>query len=276
MKLLLTIFIFWAFTLNAQNRFELGFSFGPNAGISKTIVTENSTWGYRNAIKPFLWTNHFYFGWGSKKNRILFSYDFGSVNVTWKIDNYSNKYPLINYLDEDAKQKSMKTHLKYYSLMNVDLQKFSFNYKLNLYSKNNFSHKGHIGFAFFKTSAKKININDFAISGFYNDTLGDVINHFVQDKFSYLRETNLILTLGYQFTYTLKERWNFNLNFNYNQGVYKMLKWHTYRTFTESNTGYSEYDHQWSFSRLSYFEWLVGVSYDIGGYKKKEKVKNRS
>jgi hypothetical protein len=48
-----------------------------------------------------------------------------------------------------------------------------------------------------------------------------------------------------------------------------MIRWHTYRFYSESMTGYTEFDEQWSFTRLSYFAFLTGVTYEIGGYKKK-------
>lgn len=43
----------------------------------------------------------------------------------------------------------------------------------------------------------------------------------------------------------------------------------TYRTYSESLTGYTEFDEKWSFTRLSYFAFLTGVSYEIGGKSKK-------
>lgn len=42
-----------------------------------------------------------------------------------------------------------------------------------------------------------------------------------------------------------------------------MIRFHTYRSYTESITGYSEFDEQWSFTRLSYCAFLTGISYNF-------------
>jgi hypothetical protein len=53
-----------------------------------------------------------------------------------------------------------------------------------------------------------------------------------------------------------------------------MVRWHTYRTYSESATGYTEFDEQWSFSRLSYFACLIGVSYELPNKKERNAKKH--
>ena len=91
------------------------------------------------------------------------------------------------------------------------------------------------------------------------------------DRYEYARLQNLYATLGYELTFELNDKWNINANVLYNQGFYKMIRWHTYRKYSESLTGYTEFDEQWSFTRLSHFSLLLGVSYELESKSQRKK-----
>jgi hypothetical protein len=71
------------------------------------------------------------------------------------------------------------------------------------------------------------------------------------------------VSLGYQLSYALSPHWKVNAQVTYNQGLMKMIWWHSYRYYSESISGYTEFDEQWSFTRLSYISILSGFSYAL-------------
>lgn len=251
-----------------QTRFEFGYSFGANATTSRTIKSDNMTWGYYTPLYPRTWSNHYSIGWGSEKDKIFAVYDGGALGVIWQARVYPNKYPLDDDVPTDGTSNlSVQTGFKARSRRNTNLLKLSLLYKHTWYQKDNWQHKSVFGIGYLKTNEE----GGAAAhgSGEYIDSLGWVSHGMFMDRYEYFRLQNLYLTFGYQLTYKLNDHWNINAQLMYNQGLYKMIRWHTYRTYSESATGYTEFDEQWSFTRLSYFAFLTGVSYEIGGKGKK-------
>ncbi|MEZ4890082.1 MAG: hypothetical protein R2779_05845 [Crocinitomicaceae bacterium] len=264
--------IFFAITklffANTQTRFEFGYSFGANATTARTIKSNNMTFGYYTPPIPNTWTNHWSLGWGTEKDRVYLAFDSGGLGPTWRAHGYTNKYPLNDASSNSSNNDfSAETHYQGGSRANSNLIKFSLLYKHNWTSNKKLHHKSIIGFGFLKN--QNYITSSSSVMSFYNDTLGWVSSGMILDKYEYNRIHNYYFILGYQLTYKIKNRWNINLNIMYNQGLFKMIRWHTYRIYYESLTGYSEFDEQWSFARLSYFAFLIGATYDIGGYKKK-------
>lgn len=256
-----------------QNRFELGYSFGANATTSRTVKSDNMTWGYYTPPYPNTWSNHWSIGWGSCQNRIYFAFDGGGLGPTWAAHGYTNKYP---YNDKPSSPSnpdlSSETHYQGGSRTNSNLLKLSLLYKYNWTPTKKFQHKSILGVGYLKT---RVTTNSSSsVITFYNDSLGWVSSGIILDKYEYFRNKNIYLIAGYQLTYKLADRWNINAQIMYNQGLYKMIRWHTYRVYSESLTNYSEFDEQWSFTRLSYFAFLIGATYEIGGYKRNSTHRN--
>lgn len=253
----------------AQNRFEFGYSFGANATTSRTIKSDNMTWGYYTPPYPSTWSNHWSIGWGSKKDRVYFAFDGGGLGPTWAAHGYTDKYPFNDNPSPGDPNLSAPTHYQGGSRTNSNLLKFSLLYKHNWTPTKKFQHKSIIGIGYLKT--RVTTNNSSSVMSSYIDSLGWVSSGMILDKYEYFRNQNIYLIAGYQLTYKLADRWNINAQIMYNQGLYKMIRWHTYRIYSESLTGYSEFDEQWSFTRLSYFAFLIGATYEIGGYNKKSK-----
>jgi hypothetical protein len=144
-----------------------------------------------------------------------------------------------------------------------------------LYQKNKLKHKSVLGFGYFKTREVDGVESSIYGPGQYIDHLGWVSHGLAVNSYDYARLQNLYATLGYELTYALTDKWNINANVHYNQGFYKMIRWHTYRKYSESLTGYTEFDEQWSFTRLSHFSLLLGVSYELEGRSRRD-IKNRT
>lgn len=248
---------------NAQTRLEFGYSFGANATTSRTIKSDNMTWGYYTPPYPSTWSNHFTVGWGTNKNKVFLAFDTGGLGPTWRAKGYTNKYPFNDIPPNDGtSDMSVQTGYKGGSRHNSNLLKFSVLYKHLWYEKNKFHHKSILGLGYLKTRVANGSSN--SVLSFYDDSLGWVSSGMIQDKYEYLRVQNVYLIFGYQMSFKLNDRWNWNLQIMYNQGLFKMIRWHTYRTYSESLTGYTEFDEQWSFTRLSYFALLTGITYEIG------------
>lgn len=251
-----------------QTRFEFGYSFGANATTSRTIKSDNMTWGYYTPPLPNTWSNHWSIGWGNKKDKIFVAFDGGGLGPTFQVRGYADKYPFDQNISPDGSSNmSVKTGFKGRARANSNLLKLSLLYKHTWFEKNKFLHKSIFGIGYLKTRQASGGAN-FGI-GQHIDNLGWVEHGFIQDKYEYFRLQNFYLTFGYQLTYKLGDRLNWNAQIMYNQGLFKMIRWHTYRFYTESLTGYTEFDEQWSFTRLSYFAFLTGVTYEFGGSKKK-------
>ena len=258
------------FTGSTQTEFEFGYSFGANGTTSRTIKSDNMTWGYYTPPFPVTWSNHWYFGWGNKKNKVYGVFDSGGLGPMFRVKAYPNKYPyddapsngdtFINY--------SRRTKVQGQSRTNSNLIKLSLLYKHKWNSHNKFHHKSIFGVGYLKTRTTSGQAN-FGTLFFADSTIGIISHSFVMDRYEYFRNQNFYLSAGYEFSYDFGEKWSWNASIIYNQGLYKMIRWHTFREYSESLTGYYEYDEQWSFTRLSYFSFLTGVSYTFN-FKKKD------
>jgi hypothetical protein len=256
------------FSANTQTRFEFGYAFGANATTSRTIKSDNMTWGYYTPPLPSTWTNHWSLGWGNKKDKIFLVFDGGGLGPTFQVKAYPNKYPLDDNVSPDGSSNlSVKTGIQGRARANSNLLKLSLLYKHTWHEKNKLQHKSIFGIGYLKTRQATGGANFGSLQ--FIDSLGIVEHGFIRDKYEYFRLHNIYLTFGYQLTFKIADRWNWNAQIMYNQGLFKMIRWHTYRFYSESMTGYTEFDEQWSFTRLSYFAFLTGVTYEIGGYKKK-------
>lgn len=265
-KLLLLIVLVFSLQVHSQSRFEFGYSFGANATTSRTIKSDNMTWGYYTPQLPSTWTNHWSIGYGTTNNRFYLAYDGGGLGPTWAAKGYTNKFPYTDVLPSDGStDMSILTHYQGGSRTNSNLLKLSLLYKHVWCQKGKFQHKSIIGAGYLKTRVAKTSNN--SIMSFYDDSLGWVSSGMVLDKYEYFRNQNIYLIFGYQLTYKITDRLNWNAQIMYNQGLYKMIRWHTYRTYSESLTNYTEFDEQWSFTRLSYFAFLTGLTYEFGGKK---------
>jgi hypothetical protein len=160
---------------------------------------------------------------------------------------------------------SIRTHYQGGSRTNSNLLKLSLLYKHVWHQKGKFQHKSIIGAGYLKTRVATNYAN--SVYSFYDDSLGWVSSGMVLDKYEYFRNQNIYLIFGYQLTYKITDRLNWNAQIMYNQGLYKMIRWHTYRTYSESLTNYTEFDEQWSFTKLSYFAFLTGLTYEFGDKK---------
>lgn len=247
--------------VNAQTHLEFGYSCGANATTSRTIKSDNMTWGYHTPPIPNTWLNSFSIGVVYNKNNISLVYNSGSLGPTWAAQGSPNKYPLQESNNSGETDISIRTSFGARSRANTSLSRISLVFKRVLHENSIGQHKCVIGLGYFQT--RIVNDSGNFINSFFDDSLGWVNSGMVLDKYDYLRTTNYYITLGYEYSYAFGQHLLLNCGLIYNQGLYKMIKWHTYRTYTESFTGYSEYDNQWSFTRLSHFSLTIGVSYKI-------------
>lgn len=255
--------------INSQSHFDLGYSFGANATTSKTIKSDNMTWGYYTPPLPNTWTNHFFIGWGTKKNKIYLTFDDGGLGPTWRAKGFTNKYPYSDIQPSDGStDMSIRTHYQGGSRTNSNLSKLSLLYKQIWCENEKIKQKSIFGVGYLKTRVATSSSN--SIMSFYDDSLGWISTGMVLDKYEYFRNQNFYLIAGYEFTFKITNSLKWNAQIIYNQGLYKMIRWHTYRTYSESLTNYTEFDEQWSFTRLSYFAFLTGISYEFGAKKNKK------
>lgn len=272
MEIILCLLLFISTIGFSQNHVEFGVSFGANATLSKTIQSSNMTWGYYTPCYPFTWDNHLFIGWGSEKDKIYAVYDSGSLGPSMRVTAYPNKYPLDDDIPDDGTSNmSVETGFGGASRKNTNLFKLSLLYKHSWYQKNKLKHKSVLGLGYFKTREVDANYSSIGGSGQYIDHLGWVTHGMKLDRYEYARLQNLYATLGYELTFELNDKWNINANMLYNQGFYKMIRWHTYRKYSESLTGYTEFDEQWSFTRLSHISLLLGVSYELESKSQRKK-----
>lgn len=270
LKLILIFNLIFSSIVNAQTRFEFGYSFGANATTSKTIKSDNMTWGYYSALIPNTWTNHWSIGWGSKKDKIYFAFDGGGLGPMWKVLAYPNKYPYKDMPSLNGESDmSIRTGFNGSSRHNSNLLKFSLLYKHVWHQNERIKNKSILGLGYLKTRVASGSAN-FGTAFYANDSIGWISHGITMDKYEYFRNQNIYLIAGYECTFKITDRLNWNAQIIYNQGLYKMIRWHTYRTYSESLTNYTEFDEQWSFTRLSYFAFLTGVSYEFGGKKIKK------
>lgn len=248
-------------SIYTQTHFEFGYSCGANATTSRTLKSENMTWGYYTPPFPSTWLNSFSSGVTHKKINISLIYDSGALGPTWAAKGYTNKYPLQDFDNSEEADMSIATSFGARSRANTNLSRISLLIKTCLYENYKSQHKILAGFGYFKT--RIVDDSGNFLTSFYVDSLGWVTSGMVLDNYEYLRTNNYYLTLGYEYSYALRHNFNLNFGINYNQGLFKMIKWHTFRIYSESLTGYSEYDSQWSYTRLSHFSLKIGISYKI-------------
>lgn len=258
-------------TANTQT-FEFGYSFGSNGTIARTIKTDNPTWGYSNPIYPSTWTNHFFLGVGRNKVNLFLGFDSGGLGISYRLKNvYTDKFPWKESSNNNSQAIAANTAIqKSTSRSNTNLLKFSTIVKVIFFEGQKYQHKYILGAGFLKTRINTPLRNTG--SGTISDSLGILSHVFVIDKYAYLRKTNCYLIFGYEFSLPLNKQFTFNSSFIYNQGIFKMVKWHSYRLYTESLSNYTEYDEQWTFTRLSYYSLQIGLSCKLG--LRKSSIKN--
>lgn len=268
-KFCLILSIFYSLVLNSQSHFEVGYSFGANATTSRTIKSDNMTWGYYTPPLPNTWSNHWSIGYGNNKNRFYFAFDGGGLGPMWITRTYPDKYPFDDIPSSNGSSNmSTQTGFRGSSRHNSNLIKFSILHKHVWSQKSNLFHKSILGFGYLKTRVRDGSAN-IGSSFYANDSIGWISHGLTMDKYEYFRNQNFYLIAGYEFTFKITNSLNWNAQIIYNQGLYKMIRWHTYRTYSESLTNYTEFDEQWSFTRLSYFAFLTGISYEFGAKKNK-------
>jgi hypothetical protein len=269
--IIVLLFTLIGFSVFTQTRFEFGYSFGVNTTTARIVKSDNMTWGYHISPIPNLGSNHWFVGWGTKKDKLFIAYDGGEIGPTWEVRAYPNKFPLDDNVSGST-NPSVRTSFRGRVYHGLNLLKLSLLYKHTWYTANKFSHKSIAGIGYLKTRVPYGGANVGV--GTYIDSLGWVEHGMIEDQYALFRLQNVYLTLGYECTFKLTNHWNINAQLMYNQGLYKMVRWHTYRTYSESATGYTEFDEQWSFSRLSYFACLIGVSYELPNKKERNAKKH--
>ena len=250
-------------TGDSQGQFELGCSLGANAAVMRTVASPDQTDGYRTPVYPSTWTGQLYAGLRKGKNGFYLAYDTGTLGISWRARVYPEKYPYSDVPNDDGSTNlSITTGFSAKDKISPRFSKVSVLFKRSLNAPDRFDHKLVAGGAFLYTAAATAH----SVHGSTQtiDGLGTVKHEMVMNDLIYYRRTNLYLAGGYECSFRLSDRWNIHLSFLYNQGMFKMLSFHTYRTYSESETGYSEYDEQQTVSRLSYFSLLGGVSFGLG------------
>jgi hypothetical protein len=263
-KLNFLVILFFAYqSIYAQLKVEFSYGIGPNATFAKTIKSNNMTWGYATPPLPHMGTQQLNIGLGTAKNKFYFNYDWGEFGPDVHIVTYPIKHPLDDTpnIGSNMTNFSRVTSIKGRSWNASDLSQFSIQCKHLWLEKNKFQHQSIVGVGLLKTRTAAGGGN-FG-SGQYLDSLGYVEHGFIVEPYHYMRIYNIYLTIGYQLSYTLNPHWKINSQIMFNQGILKMIWWHSYRYYSESLTGYTEFDEQWSFTRLSYISLLSGFSYEL-------------
>jgi hypothetical protein len=268
-KLLLLIVLVFSFQVHSQSHFEVGYSFGANAITSRTILSDNMTWGYYTPPLPNTWSNHWSIGYGTSKNRFYLALDGGGLGPMWISRTYPDKYSFDDMPSPNgASNMSTQTGFRGSSRHNSNLLKFSLLHKHVWLQSRKVLNKSIIGVGYLKTRVRNGSAN-IGSSFYLNDSIGWISHGMTMDKYEYFRNQNFYLIAGYEFTFKISDHLNWNAQIMYNQGLYKMIRWHTYRTYSESLTGYTEFDEQWSFTKLSYFAFLTGITYEFDFKKKR-------
>lgn len=250
----------------SQNYFEFGYNFGANATITKKVkTTENILWGYRNVSLPSTWNNFLQIGWGNDKNKVIFSFESGGLGVAYKAKIYTKNFPLKEFDPHPQEITYLDTKIQGSARSNSNLIKYSVLYQHSFYQFKRFNHFGVIGIGYLISYPQPR--SGVIGKSFYSDSLGEVTNQ-ISDFIYPIRRNNLYGIFGYRLTYQLNKHFNWNAQIMYNQGVFKMLHLDVYWEYNESKTGYSESAQQISYSRLSYFNFLTGITYNFN-FKKK-------
>jgi len=222
-------------------------------------------WGYRNISRPSTWNNFWYIGWGNIKNRINFSFESGGLGVSYKAKIFTKNFPYVEYYSTPQNVSYFDTYIQGKYRANSNLIKYSLFFQHSFYQIKRMNNYLTIGIGFIisypHSSSGKIG------NSFYNDSLGFVTNE-ITDKIYYMRRSNFYSIFGYRLTYQINKHFTWNAQIMYNQGVFKMLHLDVNWQYNESNTGYNESAKQISYSRLSYFNLLTGITYSFN-FKKK-------
>jgi hypothetical protein len=247
----------------AQLNFEFSYGIGPSATFAKTRQTDNMTWGYATPPIPHMGVQQLNFGLGSTKNKFCLAYDWGEIGPNIFLIAYPDKYPLDDTPDMGStiSNFSTATGISGNAYGASHLSQFSMEYKRLWKEQNKFQHQSILGMGLLKTRTSSGGANFGSLE--YIDSLGIVTHDFIAEPYHYLRRYNVYLSAGYQLSYVLNPHWKINAQVMYHQGLAKMIWWHSYRYYSESETNYTEFDEQWSFTRLSYVSFLGGISYSI-------------
>jgi len=255
-------------TAFTQTRFEFGYSFGANGTIIKTPHGDNNTWGFRTPAIPRTWNNSFFFGVVKNKNTFLLNFDNGALGLMTRVKAYPDKY---SFDDKPSNltytNMSVETGIGGGTQRNTNLLKFSFYYKRDWFVKDRLTIKSVVGAGFLKTRVQNLKFSTGGLQ--FADSIGFFTHQVVGDLSVYHRNWNVMLTFGVEFSYKFAKNWSWNASILYNQGIYRVLRFHSYRYFHEFDSGYTEFDEQWSVSRLSHYSLLTGVSFRFGDKKKK-------
>jgi hypothetical protein len=247
----------------AQLNFEFSYGIGPSATFAKTRQTDNMTWGYATPPIPHMGVQQLNFGLGSTKNKFCLAFDWGEIGPNTFLIAYPNKYPLDDTPDigSSVSNYSTATGISGNAYSATHLAQFSFEHKHLWKAQNKFQHQSILGMGILKTRTASGGANFGSLE--YIDSLGIVTHGFIAEPYHYLRLYNVYLIAGYQLSYVLGPHWKINAQVLYHQGMAKMIWWHSYRYYAESETNYTEFDEQWSFTRLSYVSVLGGITYSF-------------
>jgi hypothetical protein len=253
----------------AQLNLEFSYAIGPSATFAKTRQSADMTWGYATPPFPHMGVQQLNFGLGSTKNKFCLAYDWGEIGPNILLIAYPDKYPLDDTPDigSTISNLSTATGISGNAYSASHLSQFSIEYKHLWKEQNKFQHQSILGMGLLKTRTASGGANFGSLE--YIDNLGNVTHGFIAEPYHYLRLYNVYLIAGYQLSYVINQHWKINAQIMYHQGLAKMIWWHSYRYYSESETNYTEFDEQWSFTRLSYCSLLGGISYSI--FKEKPK-----
>jgi len=253
----------------AQLNLEFSYAIGPSATFAKTRQSADMTWGYATPPFPHMGVQQLNFGLGSTKNKFCLAYDWGEIGPNILLIAYPDKYPLDDTPDMGStiSNLSTATGISGNAYSASHLSQFSIEYKHLWKEQNKFQHQSILGMGLLKTRTASGGANFGSLE--YIDNLGNVTHGFIAEPYHYLRLYNVYLIAGYQLSYVINPHWQINAQIMYHQGLAKMIWWHSYRYYSESETNYTEFDEQWSFTRLSYLSLLGGISYSI--FKEKPK-----
>jgi hypothetical protein len=253
----------------AQLNLEFSYAIGPSATFAKTRQSADMTWGYATPPFPHMGVQQLNLGLGSTKNKFCLAYDWGEIGPNILLIAYPDKYPLDDTPDlgSTISNLSTATGISGNAYNASHLSQFSIEYKHLWKEQNKFQHQSILGMGLLKTRTASGGANFGSLE--YIDNLGNVTHGFIAEPYHYLRLYNVYLIAGYQLSYVINPHWQINAQIMYHQGLAKMIWWHSYRYYSESETNYTEFDEQWSFTRLSYLSLLGGISYSI--FKEKPK-----
>lgn len=266
---MVSIFICHLVFALAQTKLNFSYCLSPAFTFSRTIESENNTWGYSTPAHPNTAVNSFDFGFTFQKNKLTIQYEIGSLGINYRVKTRPHKYPM-GHTQGDEFDLPGSLQINERGMTGTALNKISFIFQRELVTRERLTVGLRTGVALMKT---RIDPSSISLGGGANipDSVGVAhhisdgwIHHrFGRDVFAYINTENVYLLFGLNVSLILNKSFDLSFRFDYNQGARKMVYWHTYREYYESNTSYTEYDDQWSYSRLSYLTAGLGISYNI-------------